>query len=155
MTLLGAAPSVFSQSGYFRKQLLVVLELDIAFGDEQFEHSGEDLFQYVLHPLRTESINGAKIRGLSTRQPHERDVLPHRFGDLPGGANLLGVGIDDDLGQHLGMVGRAAATRVGAVEDVVTESLDRIVHHPCQVVRWDFSLQVTWQVKLIHGIVDV
>ena len=105
--------------------------------------------------LRTESVNGAEVWGLPSRKPHECDVLPQRLGNLVGGVGSLSVGIDDDLSQHLGMVAGPTTTGIGAVEDSIAQQIDRLIHNLHHVIRRDLCFMVSWQVQLVHVIVDV
>ena len=41
---------------------------------------------------------------LVATQPHEVDVLAQGFGKLPGGVDLLAVGVDQHFQQQLGVV---------------------------------------------------
>ncbi|MBB6020152.1 hypothetical protein HNR77_001213 [Paenibacillus sp. JGP012] len=37
-------------------------------------------------------------------EPHEHHIFENRLGDLPGRIDALGVGVDDDFSEHLGMI---------------------------------------------------
>lgn len=79
--------------------------------------------QHGLHPLGTKPVDGAEVRTLSARDPHEHDVFTDSLGNLSREVDALGVGVDDDFGKHLRMIAISSASRVSRVKDGVVEPI--------------------------------
>jgi hypothetical protein len=72
-----------------------------------------------------EAIDRAEIWPLSTRKPHEHDVLANSLFDETRGIQPLCVGVDNDLGKHFGVVTISATARISTGKDLVVQPIYR------------------------------
>lgn len=63
------------------------------------------------------------------------DVFTDGFGDLTRGVDALGVSVNDDLGEHLGVIAIPPSPGVSRVKDGVIEPIHGGVHQANQVIR--------------------
>ena len=80
----------------------------IYLGTKKEDELGEDVVYLVLHTV-AETVDGNEVRLLVAGQPDEVDVTLQGLLYLAAGIDVVHVGIDDNLQEHLGIV-RAAAT---------------------------------------------
>ncbi len=121
-----------------------MLQLHVVLLRQKVKNGGKHGLQHGFHALRAKPIDGAEVRSLSACDPHEHDVFAHGFGNLTRGVDALGVGVDDDFGEHLGMVAISSSSRVRRVEDGVVETIDGGVHHANEVICGDVFFQIHW-----------
>lgn len=89
---LGPYPGILGGVGFDLGPIQeVVLQLDIAFFQQQLQHCGEAVFDDPLHHLRTKAVGGPKNGLLAARQPHEVDVLLQALAILRDEYNPLGI----------------------------------------------------------------
>ena len=116
----------------------VVLQLDIPAFDQDPQHGGKDLPDRLSHHYSAEPVDRAKVRLAVPAQPHEVNILPQRFGDLPRGVDLLAIGVDQYLQQHFRVITGGPTPFVLRVHHLQIHFLDGRIHHPNQVVWLDF-----------------
>jgi len=63
--------------------------------------------------------------------------------------------VNDDLSEHLRMVTVSSSTWISGSEDTVAESVHSGVYNTNEVILRNVFLQVHWQGKLVHGILNV
>lgn len=86
----------------------------------------------LLQPVSRELRRLAKLQQIrsvvlgillpSAGEPHEHDVFADGFGDLARRIEALCVGVDDDFGQHFGVITMPAAAGIGGVEQGVAQT---------------------------------
>jgi hypothetical protein len=64
------------------------------------------------------------------------------FGDLTREIDSLCVGVNDDFGEHLGMVAVSSSTGIGGRKDAVIQAVDRFMNDANKMMRWNVALQV-------------
>lgn len=70
---------------------------------------------------------------MSACNPHGHDVLADGLGDLARKIDALRAGVNDDFGEHLGVIAFSSASRVSRVEDVV-KTIDDGLYHANEVI---------------------
>lgn len=93
---------------YLRAVYILHVQRDQPLGTKKEDELGEDVVYLVLHAV-AETVDGDEVRLLVARQPDEVHVTLQGLLYLAAGIDVVHVGIDDNLQEHLGIV-RAAAT---------------------------------------------
>lgn len=120
------------------------LQANLARLDQILQHLAKHFVDHALHPAAAEVVDRAKVRAVPPAQPHEMNVLPQRFGYLARQVDLLGIGIDQLLQQHLRVVARGASPLVLCQQGAQVKLVDRSAHHPHQVPWLDEIVVTGW-----------
>jgi len=91
---------------------------------------------------------------LPRNELHKHDIFADSLGDLAGRVDALRVDVDDDFSENFGMITMAAIARVRGAENRIAEPIDSVVYDTNEVAFGDVCLQIHWQEKLIHGILN-
>ncbi len=74
---------------------------------------------------------------------------------MPGRIDALGVGVDDDFGEHLGVIAVTTTARVCSAENGVAQPINCLIQDTHEVISGDICFQIHRQEKLIHGTLNV
>lgn len=100
---------------YLRAVYILHVQRDQPLGTKKEDELGKDVVYLVLHTV-AETVDGNEVRLLVAGQPDEVDVTLQSLLYPAAGIDVVHVGVDDNLQQHLRVVGAPATLPIQLAE---------------------------------------